>query len=87
MNLEIRIFDLRDKPKCIMPQEGGQCYALLIAFEKGERLTVFTALERYGVMALSQRCGDLKHKFGWPIQSKMIKTITGKDVAIYWMER
>lgn len=70
-----------------MPPKGGQCYELLMAFARGERLTVLTGLEKYGVMALSQRCGDLRMKFGWPVQSKTIETVLGKKVSLYWMDR
>lgn len=69
---------------CSLPPKGSQKYALLMAFKNGERLTVLTALERYGVFALSQRCGELIRS-GWPIQSRTIRTHTGKAVSEYWM--
>lgn len=67
---------------CSIPKAGSQCYALLAALQNGERLTVAIALERYGVYALSQRCGELK-RMGWPITSEMVTTPTGKRVAEY----
>lgn len=61
-----------------------QCEILLQALRNGERLTVAIALERYGVFALSQRCGELK-RAGHPIQSRLIVTPTGKHVSEYWI--
>ena len=64
---------------------GAQAHTLLMAFYRGERLTVLTAIQQYGVYALSQRCGELK-RLGWPIKSELIETQTGKHVACYWVD-
>lgn len=69
---------------CKPPANGSQCHTLLAAFMRGERLTVGVALEKYGIYALSQRCGELKRQ-GWPIVSAM-KDLGTKRVAEYWME-
>lgn len=61
-----------------------QCETLLEALKRGERLTVLDALNRFGVMALSQRIGSLKRE-GHPIESQMIRVPSGKRVACYWM--
>ena len=53
------------------------------ALDKGERLTVAVALEKYGVYALSQRCGDL-FRAGYPVESRTIETPTGKHVSEYF---
>jgi hypothetical protein len=67
-----------------VPEKGTQCYELLRALQRGERLTVKTALDQYGVYALSQRMGELK-RTGWPIQSASKKTEGGATVSVYWM--
>lgn len=68
-----------------IPPSGSQCHTLLLALNRGERLTVADALSRYGCYALSQRMGELRRKYGWPVQSKMIE-VNGKRVAEYWLE-
>ena len=52
------------------------------AFDRGEKLTVLTALHRYGIYALSQRCGEL-YKQGYPLHTESVKTPTGKWIAEY----
>lgn len=52
------------------------------AFDRGERLTVLDAVMRYGIYALSQRCGELRVD-GYPVESEMITTATGKRIARY----
>lgn len=69
-----------------VPSAGTQNYVLLMALERGERLTVVVALKKYGVYALSQRIGELK-RMGWPIQTRLVKTWSGKLVSEYWFER
>jgi hypothetical protein len=64
------------------PQADTQCKTLLDAFRRGEVLTVSDALHRYGVYALSQRCGDLR-EMGWNVQGEMIKLPNGKRIAQY----
>jgi hypothetical protein len=57
---------------CRVPEQGTQCYTLLMAMKQGVRLTVAKALNEYGVYALSQRCGDLRDEYGWPIKSQFV---------------
>lgn len=66
---------------CRVPDRETQHYRLLSAMQRGERLTVAKALMEYGVYALSQRMGDLRREYGWPIQSRFV----GK-VKEYWLE-
>ena len=67
----------------VYPRAGQtQLWALLEAFRRGEKLTVLTALERYQVMALSQRCTELR-ALGWDINSRMVKVPSGKHVVEY----
>lgn len=60
----------------------NQCEQLLEAMKRGESLTVADALRRYGVYALSQRCGELI-KQGHPVRVEMITVPSGKRVAKY----
>jgi hypothetical protein len=69
---------------CRIPKQDTQHYALLRAFQRGERLTVAAALSAYGVYALSQRVGDLK-KMGWPIISRTVTTTAGARISEYWI--
>lgn len=62
-----------------------QAQTLLNALRNGERLTMLSALQRYQVMACSQRMTDLRAE-GHPIQSRMIELPNGKRVAEYWLE-
>ena len=62
----------------------NQCEQLLAAMKRGEQLTVAEALDRYGVYALSQRCGELIRQ-GHPINVETIKVQSGKRVARYSM--
>jgi len=70
---------------CRMPKADTQHYTLLMAFKRGESLTVGVALEKYRVYALSQRVGDLK-RMGWPILSETVQTAGGARISRYWME-
>lgn len=76
------------EPRCRVPENRyGQLFDLLMAFERGERLTVKIAMEKYGVYALSQRVGDLKRDYGWPIVSRMIEVRPGTRVSEYWLPK
>jgi hypothetical protein len=55
---------------------------LKAAFDRGEELTVAVALQRYGVYALSQRCGELSRS-GYPLDSETITLPSGKHVKQY----
>ena len=60
-----------------------QLEILADAFDRGERLTMLTAINTYGIGALSQRVGDLK-AIGYPVESRTIATPTGKHVSEYF---
>lgn len=66
--------------ECRVPPRETQCYMLLIALKDGVKLTVAKALNEYGVYALSQRMGDLRRDYGWPIKSEF----AGKH-KVYWL--
>lgn len=61
-----------------------QLQMLADAFDRGERLTVAVALEKYGIYALSQRCGQLYREWKYPVDSRMIETPSGKHVKEYF---
>lgn len=60
-----------------------QVQILADAFDRGEVLTVATALASYGIYALSQRCGDL-FKTGYPVESRTVTLPSGKHVSEYF---
>jgi len=59
-----------------------QVEQLAEAFDAGERLTVATALARYGIYALSQRCGELARWY--PVESRTVSLPNGKHVSEYF---
>lgn len=73
-------------PVCRAPSEGTQCYKLLHAMQCGERLTELSVTLKYNITAASQRIGDLRNKFGWPIKSRFIETAAGAHIKEYWLE-
>ena len=52
------------------------------AFDRGEELTTLDSLQRYGIMALSQRVGELD-RGGYPTEHEMITLPSGKRVCRY----
>ena len=56
---------------------------LLDHFINGGTLTVLESIEKFGVYALSQRCGELR-RAGHPIDSDLVATPTGKHVSMYY---
>lgn len=59
----------------IEPPEGSQCALILARLKRGERLNVVNALQNLHVYALSQRCGQLRNEYGWPIKSHFVGKI------------
>jgi hypothetical protein len=68
----------------IYPNPQSQEGVLVAAFGRGESLTTLDALNRYQIMALSQRCTRLR-QFGWPVQSELVRTASGKHIKRYWL--
>lgn len=64
-----------------------QLEILAEAFDRGEVLTVAVALDKYGIYALSQRCGELWRKWSYPVDSRTIETPTGKHIKEYFRGR
>lgn len=52
---------------------------------KGHKLTPLQALHKFGVMALSQRVGELKRE-GWPVATELVQ-VGSKRVAEYSIPR
>lgn len=46
---------------------------ILNALLRGEKLTPLTSLGKYGVHALSQRCGELRREYGYHVVSRRVK--------------
>lgn len=65
------------------PAECKQLRALLDAMLSGQKLTVLTAIDKYGVYALSQRCGELERVYGWPIRKDWLRLPSKKIVKLY----
>jgi hypothetical protein len=65
-----------------MKHTESQRLQVLRYLAQGNTLTVAEALHKFGCYALSQRCGELR-KAGWPVESQMIETETGKRIAQY----
>ena len=59
-----------------------QVEQLAEAFDAGEHLTVATALAKYGIYALSQRCGELAKWY--PVESRTVNLPNGKHVSEYF---
>jgi hypothetical protein len=68
-----------------LPPSDGQCYAILRYLQSGGRLTVAKAMSELGVYALSQRVGELKRTYGWPVKSRALKVGPKTYVAEYWL--
>lgn len=66
----------------MLVQKMTQLELLRAAFDRGESLTVLHAIERYGIFALSQRCGELFRE-GYPVLSEPLTLPNGKRVARY----
>lgn len=64
----------------------SQCTSILSHLQRGNYLTVLSAIRLLNVYALSQRVGELKAR-GWPIEAKMIRLDSGKRVARYGLKK
>ena len=73
-------------PPCRVPDPDTQTYRILLYLQRGGKLTVAKAFSELGCFALSQRIGELKRNYGWPIQSKALKVGPKTYVAEYWMD-
>ena len=62
-----------------------QSQAIHQALKQGSRLTPLDALARFGCMRLASRISDLK-KDGVRINSRSVKTDSGKTVSEYWLD-
>lgn len=69
-----------------VPARGSQCYEILMYLENGGRLTVAKALTELGVYALSQRIGELKREYGWPVRSERKQVGPKTYVSEYFLD-
>ena len=60
-----------------------QLQILADAFDAGKSLTVAEALSKYGIYALSQRCGELS-RMGYPVDSRFVDLPNGKRIKEYF---
>lgn len=74
------------EPRTKLPPPESQCYQILLYLQRGGRLTVAKALDELGVYALSQRCGDLRRKYGWPVRSETKQVGPKTYVSEYWLD-
>lgn len=75
------------EPRTRLPEQGSQCYELLMALQAGEKLTTMEAFEKFGITTISQRMGELRRKYGWPIKREAKKVGPRTYVAEYRLER
>lgn len=85
LDQEMTQVELALEPRCKVPERGTQCYEILMFLQSGGRLTVAKALTELGVYALSQRVGDLKRRYGWPVQSVNKKVGVNVWVSEYFL--
>ena len=65
-----------------MQENPSQTTQILLFLKDGNFITPLMALEMFGCFRLSGRIYDIK-KMGFTINSKLIKTSTGKNIAQY----
>jgi hypothetical protein len=53
---------------------------------QGKTITPLQALRLYGCLSLSQRCGELRNKERWPVESKFIQ-VGRSRVKQYWLPK
>lgn len=74
-----------DFPKPVrVPEDFTQQGKILRYLRNGGSLTPLEALEKFGCLSLSQRCGELR-RAGWPIVAHLVKVGENKKVARYSM--
>ena len=78
-----RIIRKAEKLGAIIPRQGSQCHELLEAMFDGHKFTVLNALKRHGIYALSQRAGELKNEYHWPVKAVWKTLPNGKRVKEY----
>jgi hypothetical protein len=78
-----RIMSEAKRRRAIIPAQNSQCYELLKSFFDGKKFTVLKALDKHGIYALSQRCGELKNKYRWPVKAHWKTLSNGKKVKEY----
>ena len=72
--------------KTIMSKTTSQNVAILNFLESGGSLSTLEALEKFQCFRLSARIKDLRES-GHDIQTKMVRTKSGKKVAEYFLPK
>ena len=65
----------------------GTALTLLLAMQRGERLTMLTAFHKYGTTCASQRINELERIYGFHIVREWLTLPSGKRVRSYSLER
>ena len=73
-------------PECRVPDPDTQTYRILLYLQRGGKLTVAKAFAELGVYALSQRVGELKRDYGWPVKARALKVGPKTYVAEYFLD-
>ena len=66
---------------CVVPPQDTQNGQILRALERGERLTLLDALQKFGCFRLAARVKELRD-MGWPVEMRTV-TLNGKRIAEY----
>ena len=72
--------------RTIMSETTSQSVAILNFLESGGSLSSLEALEKFQCLRLSARIKDLRES-GHDIQTKMVRTKSGKKVAEYFLPK
>jgi|TARA_R110002020_G_scaffold243659_1_gene457176 hypothetical protein len=62
---------IRNEPT--MPKEGSQCWRILKKFVENSGIIFTGDLMRMYIARYGARIGDLRHKYGWNIQTSKVK--------------
>ena len=84
MKLETRALKLKAK----IPTQGSDAYNMLVALNRGERISMLQGPSKFQTVAVSQRISDLRNKFGWGkkvIRGEFRKTRSGRRYMEYFM--
>lgn len=71
--------------KCEVESTESQCQILLGLMQSGKRITAMDGVRLFRSTRTGARVYDLRQK-GYDVQSRFIKTSSGKRVSEYWLE-
>lgn len=70
--------------KCEAESTESQCQILLGLLQSGKRITAMDGVRLFRSTRTGARVYDLRRK-GYDVQSRLIKTRSGKRVSEYWL--